>query len=145
MATARDMLSKKGSDVQCIRPSATVLEATQVMNRHKVGCLVVLEGERIVGIFTERDVLRRVVAAELPPSRTCLSEVMTHDVQVCTGDTDLDELRNAMMTRRIRHMPVVDSLGGLLGIISIGDLNAWEAEGREEAIHSLSEYIYGRV
>jgi CBS domain-containing protein len=145
MATVSDLLAKKGSNVLCIRPEATVLEATQVMNRHKIGCLVVMSGSDVVGIFTERDVLRRIVAAELPPAETSVWDVMTQDLSTTHPDAEIDDIRVTMMDQRIRHMPVCDHDGSLQGIISLGDVNAWEAQGREQTIHSLSEYIQGRA
>jgi CBS domain-containing protein len=144
MATVNDLLAKKGTDVLCIRPEATVLEATQVMNRHKIGCLVVMAGSDVVGIFTERDVLRRIVAAELPPAETSVWDVMTHDISVTHPAEEIDNVRVMMMEQRIRHLPVCDRDGALQGIVSLGDVNAWEARGLEQAISSLSEYIHGR-
>jgi CBS domain-containing protein len=145
MATVRDLLAKKGSHVWSISREATVLEAAQLMNEHKIGSLVVLDDDRVVGIFTERDVLRRVVGAQREPARTRVEEVMTTELVCCTPETTVDEARGAMMTRRIRHLPVVDGERRLLGLISIGDLNAHLASDQEYTIHLLHEYLYGRA
>jgi len=149
MATIADILSKKGSRVYCTDPTATVLEATQVMNRHKIGALVVTTGgtdcARVVGMFTERDVLTRIVAEQRDPSGTLVEEVMSADVAYCRPETEIDEVGAVMRERRIRHLPVCDGSGELKGLISIGDINAWHADGQATVIHHLHEYIHGRV
>jgi CBS domain-containing protein len=145
MATARDILAGKGSQVRTIGKGASVLQAALLMNEHKIGALVVLEQKQIAGMFTERDVLRRVVGEQRDPARTTVAEVMTTEVACCTSATTLDEARVAMKDRRIRHLPVVDDQGRLLGLISIGDLNAYQAASQEQTIHLLHEYLYGRT
>ncbi len=145
MVTVREILAKKGSEVLTIGKEATVLDAALLMNERRVGALVVAEEERIVGMFTERDVLRRVVGERRDPATTPVHEVMTVEVVCCTIETTLDEARGAMMNRRIRHLPVVDADNRLRGLISIGDLNAHQATSQEQTIHLLHEYLYGRV
>ena len=116
-----------------------------LMNRHQIGSLVVVEGGRVVGIFTERDVLRRVVAAEKQPSKITVGEVMTREVMCCSPDADMEEVRELLRTRRIRHLPVSDPRGGLLGLVSIGDVNAFYASQQNRNIEMLHSYIYGRA
>src|SRR5687767_5452992 len=106
MSTVGCILSSKDSQVHTISPEATVLEATQIMNQHKIGALVVTEGDRISGIFTERDVLRRVVGNPVPPSEIVVADVMTQDVMWCTAATEIDEAGRIMRDCRIRHLPV---------------------------------------
>jgi CBS domain-containing protein len=146
MATVQDILSTKSAKVLTTRRDATVLEAINKMNEHGVGALVVCEGPIVVGMFTERDVLKKVAVSDHSPREIKVEDVMTYDV-VCTGPReDVDEVRAVMKNRRFRHLPVCDERDGhLLGLISIGDLNAFEASHREATIHFLSEYIYGRV
>jgi CBS domain-containing protein len=145
MATVRDLLARKGPHVFTIGPGATVLEAAFLMNEHKIGSLVVTDDNRVVGIFTERDVLRRVVGEQRDPARTQVGEVMTTELVCCTPATTITEARGAMKNRRVRHLPLVDDDLQLLGLISIGDLNAYEASDHEQTIYLLQEYIYGRV
>ena len=128
----------------CIAKEETVLRAAHVMNEHKVGALVVLEQDRVGGIFTERDVLRRVVGEERAPATTRVEEVMTTEVACCTPQTPLEEARAAMKNRRIRHLPVIDRDDRLCGLVSIGDLNAFETANHEETIFWMHEYLYGR-
>lgn len=145
MPTVRDVLRVKGAMVLTVSPGATVMEAVDKMNRNKVGALVVTDGGgRIAGIFTERDVLKRVVAADRGPRDILVAEVMTTDVVCCGADEDLDEVSAVMKDRRFRHLPVCED-GELTGVISIGDLNAQHASHQQAQISLLNEYIYGRV
>lgn len=145
MPSVHDILAEKGPDVHSIAPETTVLEAINRMNQHKIGALVVKNGEQVVGMFTERDVLRRVIGEHRDPMHTPVGEVMTSEI-VCVGPhTDLDEVSAVMRNRRIRHVPVCDEEGRLLGMVSIGDVNAWHASNQQATIHYLNEYIYGRV
>ena len=145
MPTVQDVLAVKGTSVHSIEPSATVLAATQKMNAHKLGALLVMQEGQVAGIFTERDVLRRVVAEQRDPSTCTVAEVMTSDVICCHPDDDLEEISAVMQQKRVRHIPVCDHNGRMLGMISIGDVNAYHATNQEAHINFLSEYIYGRV
>ena len=115
------------------------------MNQHRVGALVVVEDARVVGMFTERDVLLRVVGERRDPEATRLGEVMTASVVCCSPETTVDEARGDAATRRIRHLPVADADGRLLGLISIGDLNAQLLATQEQTVFLLTEYIQGRA
>jgi len=145
MAVVNDILTKKGTKIWSIGEDATVLQAAHVMNEHKIGALIVLREDRIAGMFTERDVLRRIVGEERAPATTKVSDVMTTEVACCTPQTPLEEARAAMKSRRIRHLPVVDGDGRMLGLISIGDLNAYDAANQEQTIFWLNEYLHGRA
>jgi len=145
MSTIRHLLETKGSQIFTIRPTESVLEATQVMNKRGVGALVVMDGRRVVGMLTERDVLRRVVGEELMPAAVRVEEVMTRDVICCSPDTPIDEASGILRDKRIRHLPVCNEEGKLIGLISIGDLNAYHASSQQAQIHFLNEYVYGRA
>ena len=143
MSRVHHVIASKGAHVLSISPSATVLEASLLMNEHRVGALLVLQHGRLVGMFTERDVLRRVVAERRDAAEVRVREVMTAEVVTCELETDLDEARHLFMQRRIRHLPVVGDDERVSGMISIGDLNAWELDGQECKIQALEAYIYG--
>ncbi|MEO6434210.1 MAG: CBS domain-containing protein [Tepidisphaeraceae bacterium] len=145
MPSVRDVLAVKGSQVHSVSPTERVLDAIRQMNQHKIGAVLVMQGGRVAGIFTERDVLRRVVGEERQPAHVTVGEVMTEDLICVAPDADLDEVATLMRNRKIRHVPVCDENGKLHGMISIGDLNAYHASNQEAQIHFLSEYIYGRV
>lgn len=153
MAQVSELVAKKGARVHVVSPDASVLAATQLMNHHRIGALVVAadgaagpaDCARVQGMFTERDVLTRVVALQRDPATTRVAEVMTRDVAYCRPEMDLEEVAVMMQQRRIRHVPVCDGPGRLCGIVSIGDLNAWRADGLDTTIHYLNDYIQGRV
>ena len=145
MPTVRSVLASKVNGVESTTPQATVLDAVHQMNEHKIGALVVMDGEDVVGMFTERDVLRRVVGQERSPSATKVGEVMTSEVVCCKPDSDLDDVAAIMKNRRVRHVPVCGNDGQLIGLVSMGDVNAYNASNQQTTIHFLNEYIYGRA
>lgn len=145
MPSVLDVILSKGTVVHSISPDATVLEAIQKMNQHKIGALLVMEGHKVSGIFTERDVLRRVIAEERNVRDVKVADVMTCDVICASHDTDLEEVSSIMQSRRIRHVPVCDDDGQIKGMISIGDVNAHHVTTQELQINFLSDYIYGRA
>jgi len=145
MPTVLDILIRKGNEIHCIHPAATVMEAVQSMNIHRVGALVVMKDDSVVGMFTERDVLRRVLAEQRLPQDVTIADVMTADVICCPPDTDLADASQIMTSRRIRHLPVCGNDGRIIGMVSIGDLNAFYASHQEQTIHYLQDYIYGRA
>ena len=144
MPCVGDILSNKGVQVQTVGPQTTVLDAALFMNKEKIGCLAVTDGARLVGMFSERDILRRVVAARRDPATTTVGDVMTAEVVCCRLHTTLLEARGVMKNRRIRHLPVLDDDEKLCGMISIGDLNAQEMHEHESTIYIMEQYIYGR-
>ena len=145
MPRVGELLERKGPHVWTTGPGATVLRAALMMNEHRIGSLVVVDSGRVVGILTERDVLQRVVAGRRDPETTRVSEVMTTEVICCSPETTVDEVRGAMRDRRIRHLPVVGEDGRLLGLISIGDINAQLQAAQEQTLFLMTEYIQGRV
>jgi CBS domain-containing protein len=144
MAIIREILSQKGSQVWSIGTSATAFQAALLMNEHKIGGLVVIDQGRVAGMFTERDILR-LVADRRDPAQTSVGDVMTEEVVCCAPTTPVDEAKSAMKNRRVRHLPVVGEDERLLGVISIGDLNAYETADHQQTIFMMSEYLYGRV
>lgn len=141
MATVRDLLARKGSAAFTITPGQTVLDAAALMNDKGIGGLLVVKGGELVGVFTERDVLRRVVAARLDPAATSVESVMTRDVITCAPDTQLDECRTVMTERRVRHLPVLGG-GEIKGIVTIGDLLAMEVAEHRDTIGHLQNYVF---
>lgn len=145
MGTAADVLAHKGTKIYSISKTASARDAAVRMNEDKVGALLVLEENRIIGIITERDLLRRVLAVKKDPEMTTVEQVMSSNVICGLQDADLDEIRQTMMQRRIRHLPIVSPQDEPMGLISIGDLNAWKLDGHEKTIYYLREYIQGSV
>lgn len=142
MAMVQGILAAKGRQVVTIDADESVLSAANLMNERGIGGLVVTEGDRVAGIFTERDILRRVVAVRVDPAATRVRDVMTAPVATCRPDTLLAECRAFMTDKRIRHLPVVDEKG-LCGIVTSGDLMAREVTEHEATIEYLNHYIHG--
>lgn len=138
-----DLVAVKGGRIISIGPDATVFEAIRTMVDHNVGALLVMEGDRIAGIITERDYLRRVALEGRSSRTTLVREIMTTDVVVITPDRDLDEAMAVMTEKRVRHLPVLDG-GRLAGIISIGDAVKHLSAARKAEIQYLRDYIDGR-
>ena len=141
MATVETILTRKGREVVCMVAGESVLNAARLMNERGIGGVVVTEEGGIVGIFTERDVLRRVVAEQRDPARTTLGEVMTSPVVSCRPEATLEECGAVMTAKRIRHIPVEDE-SGIAGIITSGDILAYQVEDQEATIQHLSSYIF---
>lgn len=142
MPTVQSILDRKGSDVATVRIDQSVLDAAKLMNDKHIGAVVVLSGDKVVGIFTERDILRRVVAVGLKPEDTQVENVMTSPMACCRRDTRLAEAIGVMTHKRIRHLPVVEE-GKLFGMISSGDIMATENSEQQATIEYLNEYLHG--
>ncbi len=118
----------------------TVLDAARRMNEHHIGALPVLDGEQLAGIFTERDVLQRVVAEGRDPSSTAVADVMSAPVTTAAPNAPLTLLRTLMRDAHIRHIPIVEN-GIPIAMISIGDLNRAQADEQDATIHALEAYV----
>jgi len=136
------LLERKASALFVTHPSASVADAVREMNRHRVGSLLVLDGGRTVGIFTERDVLRRVVGAALDPQRTRVAKVMTERVFTIAPGTTVEEAMILFAEKGCRHLPVIDG-ERCCGMISIGDISRWVAELHQAEAEQLKSYIAG--
>lgn len=142
METIAAVLEEKGPNVHQLPPTATVMEAVEAMCAAKVGSLLVVEEQRPVGIFTERDLMTRVILARRDPQATPLVEVMTREV-VCVEESTTTDAAMALMTeRRVRHLPVVDG-GRVVGLVSIGDLVRRQTTMQSYEIRMLTNYIMG--
>jgi CBS domain-containing protein len=137
------VLANKGSTVFSVAPGATVLEAVRKMNAEHVGALLVCVSNELVGIFTERDVLTRVVDSGRNPTSTQVVEVMTSEVETVRSSTGVHDAMALISARRFRHLPVIDD-GKLLGVVSSGDLTRWVSRNQEGHIQDLVNYITGK-
>ena len=137
------VLQHKGSTVQTVAPQSTVLEAVRKMNAERIGALLVCDNERPVGMFTERDVLCRVVDSGRDPHDTHVSEVMTTELVVVGPTTTVDEAMAVVTAKRCRHLPVVAG-DRLVGLVSAGDLTRWVTRNQQHQIQDLVNYITGR-
>jgi CBS domain-containing protein len=138
--TVAQILKSKGNEVYTIRPEAFIYEALQLMAEKGVGGLVVMSDKQVVGIFTERDHVRKVDIAGLCSHRALVSQVMSTEVCYITPQTTVDEGMALMTDNRCRHLPVVDD-NQLVGLVSIGDLVKASLDEKEFVIEQLKRYI----
>jgi len=124
-----------------VEPKDSVLEAVQVMAEEGVGAVAVTEAGQLRGIFTERDVMLRVVLKNLKPQETRVGDVMTYPVETVNEDMPSDEALNLIVERHIRHLPVVASDGRLMGMLSVRNLLEHMVEDLRRELHSLDQYL----
>ncbi|HVS54196.1 MAG TPA: CBS domain-containing protein [Opitutaceae bacterium] len=136
------ILDRKGRAVFSVPSTVTIFDAVAEMNRHRVGSVMIIDAGKLVGIFTERDVLRRVVGEGVDPKRTPVADVMTADVITITPETTMEETMEIFTQKRCRHLPVVDH-GRLVGAISIGDITRWVSDHHQAEAEHLKNYITG--
>lgn len=134
------LLAKKGTIVHSVCITATAQAAVDVMNEKRVGCIVVRDGDRLAGVFTERDVLTRIVAAGKDPRTTPVTEVMSDQPLIVAPELTIDKAMALISEKRMRHLPIVED-GRLLGLVSIGDINQWMVENLRFEAESLRSYV----
>ncbi len=142
MYTVQHILEKRRDPVATISPDGTVLQAAKLMNERHIGALVVTHHDEVVGIFTERDILNRLVAPERSLTETRIRDVMTTPVACCRRETEESTCRALMRRKHLRHLVVVDE-ERLVGVISIGDVIEDQNDEMDHTIHYLNEYMYG--
>lgn len=142
MYIVRHCLQTKGNDVYSIHPEASVYEALRMMAEKDIGALLVMEAEKVVGIFSERDYARKVILHGKSSKETPVREVMTSRVVFVRPDQSLDECMALMTNKRIRHLPVLEG-ERVVGVISIGDVVKEIIAEQEFVIEQLANYISG--
>jgi CBS domain-containing protein len=142
MPTAHDILRSKGHSVLAVRPTDTVLAALGLMAEHDIGAVLVLDGSRLAGIFTERDYARKVVLVGRSSKDSPVSAVMTAHVVCVAPNRSVDECMGLMTEKRVRHLPVVDHKR-VVGVVSIGDLVKETIADQQYTITQLQSYIAG--
>lgn len=135
------LLGEKKNSVHCTSANSTVYSAVLEMNRLRIGSVLVRDADHLVGIFTERDVLTRVVAAGLDPKSTLMYTVMTSKVQFISWEESVEDAMQIMLEQHIRHLPVFER-NQLVGMISIGDITSWLSKMNEFEAESLRRYIF---
>ncbi len=143
MSTIAEILQGKPGDVIRIEGGSTVFEAIKAMVDANVGAILVTDGERIAGIFTERDYLRRIAIEGRTSHNTIVRDVMTSPVLMVDPETTVEEGMALMTDKRIRHAPVVKD-GSLVGMVSIGDLVKFTSQKQSYQLQYLNEYISAR-
>jgi len=141
MKTVREILQAKPNKVLSIAPDATVLDALKLMADKEVGALVVLEGERLAGIFSERDYARKVILHGKASKDTLVSEIMTHKVVCVRPDQSVEDCMALMTDKRVRHLPILEDKC-VIGVISIGDVVKEVISEQRFVIEQLEHYIH---
>ena len=126
-----------------VAPDAPVKEAVEVMTEGNVGSVMVMTHGHLDGLFTERDLMRRVIYRGLDPAATPIRDVMTTEVAIVSPKMTVGEAMSLCTQKRLRHLPVYEDDGTLLGIVSAGDLTKYAISEQEHTIEDLTRYIYG--
>jgi CBS domain-containing protein len=142
MATIRQLLDKKGHEVLSVEPDGTVLSSIKMMADKNVGSLVVMEGDKLVGIMTERHYARNVFLKGRSSPTTPVRDIMETSVVFVRPDQSVDECMAIMTEKAVRHLPVIDQ-GNVVGIISIGDLVKDKISDQTFVIEQLVQFIHG--
>ncbi|GEM_PF-21903 len=142
--TIRQLLNAKGHQVWAIAPDALVYEALELMAEKDVGALLVMEGDRLEGIFSERDYARRCILRSRHSKETAVRQIMTANVITISPNATIEDAMALMTRHRIRHLPVVEK-GKVVGVVSIGDIVKTVIENQQHVISHLEDYITGDV
>lgn len=143
MTTLKQLLAGKNRPLAVVAPNDTVFHALSVMAKHDVGALLVLDGEQLVGIFSERDYARKIILHGKSSKETLVREIMSERVAYATPDQTVDACMALMTDKHFRHLPVLDNEGRLLGVVSIGDLVKETISSQQFLIAELERYISG--
>ena len=141
MKTLKQLLADRTRPLAVVAPGDTVFHALTVMAKHEVGAVLVLDGEQLVGIFSERDYARKLILQGKTSKETLVNEIMSDKVAYVTPSVSLDECMALMTEKHFRHLPVLDDAGNVLGIISIGDLVKETICDQQFLIAQLEHYI----
>ena len=143
MKLVQHLLDSKGQEIISVTADASVLDAIKIMADRAIGSLLVMQGDELLGIVTERDYARKVIVKGRSSETTAVGEIMTAKVRTATINDTVNNCMAIMTERRIRHLPVVDD-GKVIGMISIGDLVQAIISDQQEEIEHLEHYISGQ-
>ena len=142
-ATIGTLLHHKGSTVWTIPANATVFDAIKFLAEKNIGALPVMEGERLIGIFSERDYTRKIALEGKSSRATSVREIISTAVVAVTSQHTIEDATRLMTEKRIRHLPVIDG-GKMVGFVSIGDMVNWIISAQSAAIDQMQSYLAGR-
>jgi len=139
----KDVLAAKGHQIWAVSPDDTVLDALQVMADHDIGAVLVMEGDALRGILSERDYARKVILLGRASRSTPVKDIMTTDVETVTPDATIDQCMARMTEKHIRHLPVMEK-GKVVGVISIGDVVKAVIDDQAFMLDQMEAYITGQ-
>lgn len=134
------ILDKKGRQVFSVTAATSVFDALQVMMEKNISALLIMENERLLGIFTERDYARKLILRGKSSKETKISEIMTEDLLTLSPDSSIEQCMEIMTNQKIRHLPVIEN-NFVIGMISIGDVVKFIIEDQQQTIQQLESYI----
>jgi CBS domain-containing protein len=137
------ILKYKGREISFIAPDVTVYEAVEMMANREIGALLVMDGDKLVGLLSERDYARKIILKGRSSRDTKVNEIMISPAITIRSDCSVQDAMRTMTERRIRHLPVIGSDGAVVGIVSIGDLVKWIITSQDQTIEQLQSYIAG--
>ncbi|HCJ51455.1 MAG TPA: histidine kinase [Gallionella sp.] len=141
MKTIKQILIEKKKPLTTVSPGDTVLSAMELMRERDIGAVMVVDGKKLVGIFTERDCLHKVSSVGRDPRKTLVRDVMSLKVRFITTDMEISQCLALMTERFFRHLPVLDEQQNILGIVSIGDLVKAKISDQDFIIEQMERYI----
>ncbi len=141
MGKVKDILRTKGNKVYAVEPSIMVYEAVELMCEKNIGGLLIIQNDKLEGIFTERDYARKLILKGKSSKNTPISELMTKNPITVSPETSIEDCMDVMTGKFIRHLPVVEEEGKLVGLISIGDVVKHIIEEQKDIIEHLENYI----
>jgi len=141
MTTVRQLLERKSRALFSVGPQAPVLEAIRAMAEHHVGALLVMKGETLAGIVSERDYARKVILLGRSSSDTPVRDIMTTPVLTVSPETSVEQCMQLVTDKRVRHLPVLEA-GRVIGMVSIGDLVKAVIAAQQQQIEQLESYIH---
>lgn len=136
------ILKDKGHKLHCIAPSVTLYECVKKLGELGIGALLVMENKKLLGIVSERDIIRKLISPHLSLDKTKVADIMTTELVTVPPTMTVTEAMRLVTEKRFRHLPVMEN-GSLIGIVSIGDLTRWAMLAQENEISSLTKYIHG--
>ncbi len=140
MKTVGELIKSKGSNVLSTTPDSSVYDAIVKMAHHEIGALLVMEGDKVAGIFSERDYARKIILQDKSSKTTQVSEIMTSNVNYAEPDHSIEQCMSLMTQKRFRHLPVMDG-DTVVGMLSIGDLVKEIISEQQSTIEMLNTYI----
>jgi CBS domain-containing protein len=141
--TIGSILHHKGNKVWTIAPGATVFEAIRLLAQKNIGALPVMDGDKLVGIFSERDYTRKVALEGKTSQKTLVREIISTDVTTARPENTVEDCMKMMTEKRVRHLPVMED-GKLVGFVSIGDMVNWTISAQSATIDQMESYLAGR-
>jgi CBS domain-containing protein len=141
--TIGTILHHKGASVWTISPEATVFDAIRLLAEKNIGALPVMEGDRLIGIFSERDYTRKVALEGKTSHKTKVREILTTDIATISPHDTVEEAMRLMTAKHIRHLPVMEG-GRMVGFVSIGDMVNWIISAQTATISQMEAYLSGR-